>query len=65
MNKWTSIKDGLPQKPGKYLTYWPDGDLEVFEFEGVLGEFGWAAPNGKHGMVTHWMPLPEPPKGGE
>ena len=65
MNKWISIKDGLPQKPGQYLTHWPDGDIEVFEFEGVPGEFGWVIPNGKYGIVTHWARLPEPPKGVE
>lgn len=27
--------------------------------------FGWCGSGGRWGNVTHWMPLPEPPKGEE
>lgn len=76
--KWTSVNDRLPEPiksgedPVKYLVYvdYPPfgetmtadwyGDREAgsdcFWIEGV----GWA----DYGL-THWMPLPEPPKDGE
>lgn len=72
MSEWISVKDRLPEithivrdngdgYSDDVLMLFTDGTIEVIEFElrdGVV-ETG-------HGnsldIVTHWMPLPEPPK---
>lgn len=68
MAEWISVKDRLPEKTGKqrgfYLVALSNGVVKelAYEFEhynNMLFDVGWhetAYP------VTHWMPLPEPPK---
>ena len=65
MNDWISVKNKLP-KPGRYMM-----NVIVHKENGVVMECYW---NGKiekflnfdftklNHKVTHWMPLPEPPK---
>ena len=61
--EWISVEDRLPERPGKYLVYTVKGATKLGEFCSYLvddePQFDW--------YVTHWMPLPEPPKmkGGE
>lgn len=59
---WTSVKDSLPKKKGDYLIYNTDGIVWPY----------WYNPENKKWYdncgyltesVTHWMPLPKPPKG--
>ena len=62
--KWISVEERLPEEPGEVLMvlygrvciawYHCDG-----RFESGSG-YVWTAGMGE---VTHWMPLPEPPKG--
>lgn len=62
--EWVSVEERLPDKEGTYLTY-TDKDkmlMDVFCIYPSHGTRFWVGGNGK---VTHWMPLPEPPKGGE
>ena len=57
-NRWISVEDRLPDEDDKCLVwnghhifvaiYWGDG---VWKFDSYACE------------ITHWMPLPEPPKG--
>lgn len=64
--KWISVKDRLPAYNRTVLTYSPDmaQTMLVDEYAGYYGEDddewyeGWVHRKG----VTHWMPLPEPPK---
>lgn len=63
--EWVSVKDKLPEKQGRYLIYGrftcdcPNQVMEAyylfkprkFMIDGIYSK-----------NVTHWMPLPEPPK---
>lgn len=58
-SEWTSVEERLPEEFDNVLVY--DGVVTVDHIS-VGGE--WWYHN--HDAVTHWMPLPEPPKkGGE
>jgi hypothetical protein len=77
VQEWISVKEGLPDESGLYITFgctavpvrW------LHNFDKNVGKFGawWDyEPDGKEhpryrfieaGNITHWMPLPEPPKG--
>lgn len=67
---WISVKERLPQDEKPVLTYYGfdhgDGDLGM-KFMGTLSYFCFDPnPHWQHAshnlVVTHWMPLPEPPK---
>ena len=59
MSEWISVKDKLPPTAGHYLVIadWM-GVIEKGEFN---GKDKWHIHNHLFD-VTHWMPLPEPPK---
>lgn len=62
MTEWISVKDRLPRPYERVIAAFKDGSVDItqrnseretsFVYEGV------------HSKVTHWMPLPEPPKEG-
>lgn len=54
---WISVKDKLPQNLDDVLIHYADGCIEV----GCRYSDGWPMERSL-GPVTHWMPLPEPPK---
>ena len=66
--KWISVKDRLPEVYGTYLTFTqcPKGnwiETNIYEHR----EERWEHDCGYHtedvtDWITHWMPLPEPPK---
>ena len=56
---WISVEDRLPEREGKYLTYTTRGTIEISSFYPFY-------LNDKPQVdywITHWMPLPEAPKG--
>ena len=60
--EWISVKDRLPELANDYdvvhvLIYLDDGFITGADYEKDGFEL-WA----DSGEVTHWMPLPEPPK---
>ena len=73
---WISVKDRLPEESGNYIVccddsscsygegIWYSSDVvvvsEYYEGSWIWYEGGteWSLEN----IVTHWMPLPEPPK---
>lgn len=68
MSEWISVNEKLPEVGQNVLIYYPkwDGDeIQVAKLDcdaltfDICGEF-----NVGTGVVTHWMPLPEPPKNG-
>ena len=69
--KWISVKDRLPDymgevlvivsgKPHENITL--DGAYEIAEYDPVEGWILEMWPEWCSGVVTHWMPLPEPPE---
>lgn len=71
--EWISVKDKLPENQKDVLCYYGfdngDGDLGMM-FIGTLCYFCFDKnPHWQHAkiglVVTHWMPLPEAPKGEE
>lgn len=59
--EWISVEERMPEKEGKYLVCTTKGNIGVGNFIDYYGTGthlcfdGWA--------VSHWMPLPEQPKG--
>ncbi len=68
MNEWISVDDELPRcnELKKYKVKMLVGSMEVKKVESViLGKMyatGFRFIVGDWQRVTHWMPLPEPPK---
>lgn len=56
--EWISIKTKLPTKETVVLTYKQSGSIISDQYNGE--HFGWEDFNER--TVTHWMPLPSPPK---
>lgn len=51
---WTNVKDGVPEKPGRYLVK-NDGVVEESEY--LNGN--WMCGTGfVYNQVSHWKPLP-------
>lgn len=63
--KWTSVKDRLPEKRSEAYLCSLDSCLfpgsQYISIREFCDDGEWEA----HGTVTHWMPLPELPKGEE
>lgn len=59
-SEWISVEERLPDLYGTYLVYTHDNRIKLGYFcELVIG----LPPSFDDFAVTHWMPLPEPPKG--
>lgn len=53
MNEWISVKERLPEAGEDVLVYLGEGKIEVCQLINILYDLD---------DVTHWQPLPEPPK---
>lgn len=70
MNKWISVEDRLPEKEGNYIVAEKKGNGETYVTERGLLHWAngpswclsWQEQYVHEIKVTHWMPLPEPPK---
>lgn len=60
VQEWISVEDRLPEKDVKVLTFGVYG-FSVNYRDRFSGK--WRGVNGRSQWITHWMPLPEPPKG--
>lgn len=56
-SEWISVEERLPERNGRYLTHC---DIEGQSLVCILHYCKVGGFN--EGTVTHWMPLPEPPK---
>jgi hypothetical protein len=65
MPRWISVDDRLPKDKGYMLVF--DDDTEYYNLAMFADDIGWTEI-GTHirlKEVDYWMPLPEPPTGGE
>ena len=58
VQEWISVKDRLPEQGEEAICIAADGDMMI----GKYTEWGWMFPCYFEDL-THWMPLPHPPKG--
>jgi len=65
MAEWISVKDGLPEDQRSVLTVNGHGEIRIMGLWRKRGD-EWTWVHNGHMMhyndITHWMPLPEPPK---
>lgn len=61
MSEWISVKDELPDLNKEVLVNikLPSRNKVSLSYNSTLG--GWQCGYGEN--ITHWMPLPAPPKG--
>lgn len=57
VQRWISVKDRLPEVAGWYIVFYNGSAMQVAFFKGKKWPF-----NNHYHTITHWMPLPEPPK---
>lgn len=63
MSEWISVKDRLPEKTGLYLIYEQKYNpmMETCFYSNCSGwQYGFSDSDAE--LITHWMPLPEPPE---
>lgn len=61
VQEWIPVTERLPEKSGEYLTYCGDyNGVCVLYYEVLKTKGKWRT---RWKEVTHWMPLPAPPKG--
>lgn len=63
--KWISVKERLPiDHLKKYLVAFRDAGGAIVDMARYFPSDGWTCDNWDvpQNLITHWMPLPEPPK---
>lgn len=66
--KWISVKERLPiDRLKKYLVAFRDVGGSIVDMARYFPSNGWTCDNWDvpQNLITHWMPLPEPPKEAE
>ena len=66
VQEWISVKDRLPEESGYYLVFENIGRSEVLPYSKkykAFNAFDDSYSESNVISVTHWMPLPQPPKG--
>ena len=63
MAEWISVQDRLPDTRHTMLVCTKNRNgvpkVAIAYYE---NGFGWCGSGGRWGNITHWMPIPEPPK---
>ena len=60
--KWIPVSERLPEKFHNVLAACKCGDWYSIELDCIDNSGGWNGDLFRMNDVTHWMPLPEPPK---
>ena len=62
--EWIPVTERLPEPWKWILCYCEAGNIEMLRYDDFMDEWGSVNINRayKKDYVTHWMPLPEPPK---
>ena len=66
VQEWISVKDRLPEEKGRYLTANKRFGDQIVVFDLWFGGGFWYVDEEDNVFdfeVTHWMPMPVPPKG--
>lgn len=60
--RWVPVEDRLPEESGDYIVYYSNtaSNKPLISMRHFYGEIPEAFLHNK--AMTHWMPLPEPPK---
>lgn len=63
IQKWIPVSERLPEDNERVIAYRPmEADASAYKY---CVMWGWSVKvSMRHGGITHWMPLPEPPKEG-
>lgn len=59
---WISVRDRMPSQSGKYLIVAVEYGRIQHVTAAKFGTYFYMTGRMAHWKVTHWMPLPEPPK---
>lgn len=63
IQKWIPVTERLPENEGWYMVYTKNkGDHARKINKAQYYHHSWHGNGGRWDNVTHWMPLPEPPK---
>lgn len=66
MAEWISVKERLPKYGDYVLCIGPKRGYYISEYRGLVDiphkAWPWFMAQGRSVKITHWMPLPEPPK---
>ena len=61
--RWIPVSERLPKDGERVIAYFPEETESVGEATFRLTEENqWLTEHGSWFLVTHWMPLPEPPR---
>ena len=65
--RWIPVTERLPKYGDWVLGIGPKRGYRVCEYRGIThfpygGDIPWFSAKGRSITITHWMPLPEPPK---
>ena len=64
VQQWIPVAERLPENEGRYLCVLPVGRRSGAEYVQVMNgdKHGFSMEHIYNDDVTHWMPLPEPPR---
>ena len=64
IQKWIPVRERLPEPMVWVLCACRANIIEVLRYDHIMDDWYTSMPNRAYmkGFVTHWMPMPEPPK---
>lgn len=61
VGRWINVKDRMPENRQHVLVFLKESSITLIDWM-IHGK--WVVTGVHGGTITHWMPLPEPPKEG-